>query len=314
MKNIFKIVLYSALLIFSLCGCINVGRNTTDNKVNKTPTVETSEITETPEQGKSELPGEDPCSEPVDANRIIVLDPGHGKSSALMSEQEKMDNGYTYIEGKGWGEWRHFKSGTMWQECEGRGCSGRAPQNGGCWYSIGSGDRDTEPDINYNNAINAKKHLESMGYTVRLTRGENESPAITQRIKKCYPNSDISAKPDALAYVCIHSNAGGGRGTCYISLSGIYDQSGIQVDYVDAGNGLGKSINDHIVESTSLSAWGTGEYTGYPELILFCKSPVPVAYMEIGFYDNPSDLNILRRESDGIGKAIAEGINEFFKE
>ena len=306
--------MYSVLLVLALCGCVNIGRNTTDKKFNKTPSGEIYEIPETPQEEQSDLPEEYHGSEPVVAHKVIVLDPGHGKSSSLMSDQEKIDNGYTYIQGKGWGEWRHFKSGTMWQECEGQGCSGRAPQNGGCWYSIGSGDRDTEPDINYNNAINAKKHLESMGYTVRLTRGENESPTITQRIKKCYPNSDTSAKPDALAYVCIHSNAGGGSGSCYISLSGIYDQSGIQVDYVDAGNGLGKSINDCIVKNTSLSAFGTGEYTNYPELILFCKSPVPVAYMEIGFFDNPSDLNILRSESDSIGKAIAEGIDEFFKE
>ena len=82
--------------------------------------------------------------------------------------------------------------------------------------------------------------------------------------------------------------------------------------YIKAGNELGKIINDTIVQNTSLSACGTGRYDGYPELVLFCKSPVPVAYMEIGFYDNQNDLGILQTESDSIGKAIAVGLNSYF--
>ncbi|MBE7043292.1 MAG: hypothetical protein E7399_07360 [Ruminococcaceae bacterium] len=248
------------------------------------------------------------------ASKIIVLDPGHGKSSSLMSEKEKIDAGYTYIPGRGWGEWRHFKSGTMWQDCEGFGCSGRAPKNGGCWYPITAGDRDTEPDLNYNNALNAKKYLEQMGYTVRLTRGQNDNPSITDRIKQCYPDGNTNLAPDAAAYICIHANAGGGRGSCYISLSGLYDQSGIPENYIQAGNMLGQSINNQIIQNTSMPIHGNGIYTTYPELILFCKSPVPVAYMEIGFYDNASDLWILQNESDGIGKSIAQGIDAYYEQ
>lgn len=243
---------------------------------------------------------------------IIVLDPGHGKSSAHLSEQDKINSGYSYVSGRGWGEWRHFKSGTMWQDCEGEGCSGRAPINGGCWYPISAGYRDIEPELNYSNAISTKKYLEQMGYIVRLTRGPDDFPSISQRIKSCYPNGDTTLAPDATAYVCIHSNAGGGRGSCYISLSGIYDQNGIPENYVDIGNALGKSINDSIVRNTSMTMCGNGVYNSYPELVLFCKSPVPVAYLEIGFYDNSSDLDILRNESDMIGKAIAEGIDAYY--
>ncbi len=243
---------------------------------------------------------------------VVVLDPGHGKSSSLMTDEEKRAYGYTLI-GGGWGEWRHFKSGTMWQDCEGTGCSGRVPSGGSCWYPIGHGDRDTEPDINYNNAVNAKKYLEELGYTVRITRSQNENPSLTQRLRYCYPDLDISKQPDASAYVCLHSNAGGGSGSCYISLSGLYDQLGKGENYIEAGNELGKIINDSIVQNTSLSACGIGRYDGYPELVLFCKSPVPVAYMEIGFYDNENDLGILQNESENIGKAIAEGVDSYFK-
>ncbi len=244
--------------------------------------------------------------------RVIVLDAGHGKSSSLMSDAEKESNGWVK-NGGAWGEWRHWKSGTTWVDCQGSGCSGRAPSNGGCWYPIGYGDRETEPTLALNNTLAAKKYLEQMGYTVRLTRSSNnENPSITRRIASCYPNKDTSLSPDADAFICIHSNAGGGRGSCYMALSGVYDQGEIPQNYIDASNALGKSINDKIVASTGLAAAAGGRYEGFPTTILFCKSPVLVAYLEIGFYDNASDLAILQNSSDAIGKAIAEGIDAYF--
>ena len=39
---------------------------------------------------------------------------------------------------------------------------------------------------------------------------------------------------------------------------------------------------------------------------------MPIAYKEIGFYDS-SDLSILQSSSDEIGKAIAEGVDEYLK-
>ncbi len=239
---------------------------------------------------------------------VILLDPGHGKSSGAMTDEEKQNSGWVYNENKGqWGEWRHWKMGTFGDDCYGSGCSGRVPTNGSCWYPIGNGDRDAEPDINLQNALAAEKYLEDTGlYEVELTRRTNdENPSITNRIRQCY---DIGAA----AYVCIHSNAGGGTGSAYIELSGEYDQSNIPSDYVTQSNALGKAINDRIINQTSLDAFSGGCYEGSPELIVFCKSPVICAYLEIGFFDDANDLNILQTESDQIGKAIADGIIEFF--
>ncbi|MCD8391402.1 MAG: N-acetylmuramoyl-L-alanine amidase [Firmicutes bacterium] len=251
-------------------------------------------------------------SQTQNSGKIIVLDPGHGKSSSLMSDSEKTQYGWVYNSARGqWGEWRHFKYGTKNEDCGGSGCSQRVTPSGGCWYAIGDGDRDTEPQINLNNCLAAKKYLEEMGYTVRLTRSSNdENPSITQRLTYCYPNNDTTASPDVLAYVCVHSNAGGGSGTSYIALEGEYDQPEIPSNYVEASNALGKSINDAIAASTALS--GNAPITFEPELIAFCKSPVICAYLEIGFFDNSSDLSILQNDYDTIGKAIAEGIDSYF--
>ena len=64
---------------------------------------------------------------------------------------------------------------------------------------------------------------------------------------------------------------------------------------------------------TSLNLYNSGEITWEPELIAFCKSPVPCGYLEIGFFDNSSDLDIINAEFNNIGMAIAKGVDEFCK-
>lgn len=242
---------------------------------------------------------------------VIVLDAGHGKSSSAMSAEEKKDEGYEYNEQLGaWGEWRHYKSGTFGDECHGSGCTLTAPPNGSCWYPMGNGDRSTEPEINMDNTLAAKKYLEEMGYEVRLTRENNEeNPSMTKRVSYCFPNNDTSVEPDAALYVCLHSNAGGGRGTSYISLAGEYMQSFIPDNYIELSNRAGDIINRKVAAASGLGANAPIGGEGY--LILFNKCPVPIAYMEIGFFDSSSDLAILRSSSDEIGRAVAEGVNEY---
>ena len=243
---------------------------------------------------------------------VVVLDPGHGKSSGAMTAEEKTAYGWVQNSSGNWGEWRHWKSGTVWQDCNGSGCNGRAPSGGGCWYPIGNGDRDIEPDINLQNALAAKRYLEDRGYTVRMTRTTNdENPSLTRRLTNCYPNNDINSAPDAIAYVCIHSNAGGATGSAYLSLSSGYDHAYSCANYEDEGNYLGRLINDRIVSESSMGQYSDGHYAGQPDLILFHKSPVPIAYLEIGFFDDSGDLSILRSESNQIGTAIAEGIIDY---
>ena len=254
----------------------------------------------------------DKTNEPsVPQKTVVVLDAGHGKSSSEMSSDEKTAEGYEYNEDRGsWGEWRHYKNGTYGDDCYGSGCTLTAPENGSCWYPMGNGDRDTEPDINLQNTLAAKQYLEAMGYEVRLTRTSNEqNPSMNKRMSYCFPNNDITRQPDAALYVCIHSNAGGGSGTSYISLEGAYGQSLIPPDYVETSNAAGSIINGKVAAASGLRENGAIGGEGY--LILFNKCPVPIAYLEIGFFDNSSDLAILNSSHDEIGRAIAEGVDEY---
>ncbi len=300
------VVLLSLIIVLELGYIVKI------NIINKEETSNTDAVqaTELPVVGQTQQP------EPVYNSRIIVIDPGHGKSSSLMTSEEKAASGWVQNNSGAWGEWRHYKKGSSTVNCEGSGCNGRVTPNGACWYPIGNSDRNTEPDINLKNALAAKKHLEGLGYTVRLTRATNdENPSITKRLSYCHPDNDTTKQPDALAFVCLHSNASGGsgRGSAYISAQDPYDQAWINADYSEKSNTLGKMCNDNIVNMTSLSEHGNGVIAWEPELIAFCKAPVPCAYLEIGFFDNGSDLSILNSEYNNIGLAIAKGVDEFCK-
>ena len=248
----------------------------------------------------------------TDTRKIIVLDAGHGKSSLAMSDEEKEEAGYEYnAETGNWGEWRHYKDGTFGEDCHAADCTKLSPAGGSCWYSMGYGDRDTEPEINLNNALAAKAYLERLGYEVRMTRTTNdENPSMNKRVSYCFHDNDTSAAPDASAYICIHSNAGGGHGTSYISLAGQYRQDFISDDYIDRSNTMAKALNSAVARETGLME---NRYVDSPYLILFGKCPVPIAYLEIGFYDNDSDMEILAASADSIGKAIAKALDEYLK-
>ena len=100
----------------------------TDN--NKNSVSDNTNTNEDAQPNTSESGSDNSTSTVSHGKGIIVLDPGHGKSSSSMSKEEKQNDGWIYNSAKGgWGEWRHWKSGTTWQDCNGSGCTGRAPQN-----------------------------------------------------------------------------------------------------------------------------------------------------------------------------------------
>lgn len=237
----------------------------------------------------------------------VFLDAGHGKSSSLMSDDEKPKYGWIQNANGEWGEWRHWRNGKYGADCA---ANDGGEQDGDCWYPIENGDRDAEPDINMQNCLAAKEHLEQIGYKVILSRESNyENPSVTKRIN----DAKLS---DADFYICVHSNTGGSNGSAYIALSekGDYYAQHAYTEYAAHSNTLSKMINDRIVAQTSLEAYSGGCIGNMPYLILFHKSPMICAYLEIGFFDNESDMGILNDEYDKIGLAIAEGIDEYCNE
>ena len=244
---------------------------------------------------------------------VVVLDPGHGKSAFLMTDREKEEAGWVRNEKGVWGDWAHYAVGSGSEPCLGLYCSFAPEDPDTCFSQMVKSDRRTEPEINLTNALAAGRYLERAGYEVRLTRTTNEeNPSFTRRLSYCFPDNDNTLEPDADVFVCIHSNAGGTKGSAYIAPSGTYDQAWIPADYVEKSCRLGRLCNDAIVENSSLRKWANGVITFLPDLIVFRKAPVPCAYLEIGFFDDSSDLAVLRSESDRIGYGIAQGVHAYF--
>lgn len=82
------------------------------------------------------------------------MTPDTGKSSSEMTSDEKTAEGYEYNESKGnWGEWRHYKNGTFGENCHGSGCTLGRLKTRRVGDSMGNADRDTEPQINLDNAL-----------------------------------------------------------------------------------------------------------------------------------------------------------------
>lgn len=297
------VVFLAAVFVFFVFATVQTTRKSESNP----PPESTSEPTMPPETEEPALE----VMEIAEEKKIIVLDAGHGKSSGTMTTAEKEAEGYMYSEvTDSWGEWRHYKNGTFGEDCYGSQCTLTVPQGGSCWYPMENADRDTEPEVNLANALAAKRYLEEMGYEVRMTRNTNdENPSMNRRVSYCFPNNDIMQNPDASLYICLHSNAGGGSGTSYIHLEGNYLQTNIPPDYREASNAAGEIINARVAAATGLKK--NPPITGEGYLILFNKCPVPIAYLEIGFYDNANDLAILNSSSDAIGKAVAEGVEQY---
>ena len=69
----------------------------------------------------------DPITSTTNDKVIIVLDPGHGKSSKSMSKEEKEKAGFITTSGVSWGEWMHWAN-----DGHTGGCNGIARKRNGC--------------------------------------------------------------------------------------------------------------------------------------------------------------------------------------
>ena len=233
----------------------------------------------------------------------VFIDPGHGPST--FNDAQMTAAGYSKNSSGKWGEWRHYDgSGKVGTNCN--NCKKDASHN--CWYPFANALRDKEPELTYAIATELSTILQSRGYEVAMSRNASEHPSIGKRAKDAH---DFGAS----IQVCIHCNAGGGSGIAYCSPAGggygtnSYKLSDWQTKSLD----LNKKILNGIKAKTTFSLYNSGVINNYGYLILYEKASCPTAYLEIGFYDNASDLSKLQNEKNKIAEGIADGIDAYFK-
>lgn len=136
-------------------------------------------------------------------------------------------------------------------------------------------------------AVAAESALKRCGFEVkRAPKGQNMYTSI---------NESNNFKADV--HVCIHTNAGGGKGTNVF----VYNNSDTNLKYA-------KPVYDELVK---LTGKGRGIKT-YPELAEINQTNAKCVYCECEFHDNAERAKWIVNNTTKIGEAIAKGICKAF--
>lgn len=131
----------------------------------------------------------------------------------------------------------------------------------------------------------AEKYLKANGYTVKVGDNSKEG-SYTQRVTD-------SNKWGADVHICIHTNAGGGKGTevlCYPD---------------NRKNKYVLGVYNRVAKLTPTSDRGIKSNTGLYEIK---HTSATCVYVECEFHDNKSTENWIDSNIDALGKAIAQGM------
>lgn len=215
-----------------------------------------------------------PSAKPVLPNgeKIVVIDAGHGGSDpgtqgALMNDEEMAA----------------FKAALETTE----------PIL--ATMSAGSGKVYYEKDIALKVAKKVQSKLEAKGVKVIMTRTGDTYPTLDER-------PELANSNGAAIFLSIHLNA---------TTASVTAANGIEIYYSEQNNGDGygitsKEMADIILKSTVKSTMAKSRGVKSGNLLVTRKSQMPANLIEIGFMNNPQELEKLI--TDSYQESIAEGI------
>ena len=162
-------------------------------------------------------------------------------------------------------------------------------------WNVGIGDYGTEEERMNQIADVVERELKSMGYDVRRNNPEN---TLAQTVRE-------SNQIGPAVHVAIHSNASGP--------SSIGKGPEIYANRPNtSGARLAQYIYDEIEKIYPNPEAGRGVlYT--KNLYEVVKTLAPAILLEVAFHDNKEDANWIKNNIENIGRAIAIGINNYFK-
>lgn len=161
-----------------------------------------------------------------------------------------------------------------------------------------------EKDCNYQTAIGLKKKLESKGVKVYLTRSNDSTVSLSERVNlanriaKDNPNSKI-------IFISIHHNAGGGdRSECIHS---IYRGEGLR-----AAELIGGELQSHLGQAKKIYEKRGSDNKDYYYVIK--NTSMNAIIVEVAFLDNINDVKICDtvEEQQRNGEVIGCGVLKWF--
>lgn len=232
--------------------------------------------TKEPSETASPTPTPTPTPMYYDTRKIVVLDAGHGgydpgASGYLMTEEEKA----AYL------------------------AALESPDSLIASMETGSGEKIDEKDVALIVTKKIKKNLEDNGIEVILTREGDTYPTLDSR-------PELANTEGAVIFVSIHLNS---------TVSPVTGAKGIEIYYSTQNNDdeigitskeLAEEILDCVIDSTD--AYSRGVKSG--NLLVNRKCLMPSALVEIGFMNNPVELELMIDEEyqDKLAVGIARGI------
>lgn len=248
--------------------------------------VDIPEETPTPSTSPSTKPTETPESTPkaieYDSRKIVVLDAGHGgidpgTSGFLMTDEEKE----AYINAV---------------ENDDSLISSMKHGTGEVWY---------EKTIALSVVKKIKENLEDNDIEVILTRKGDTYPTLDER-------PELANEEGAVIFVSVHLNS---------TLSEVTMANGVEVYYSTQNNDdelgvtsqeLAQEILDCVIDATDANSRGVKS----GNLLVNRKCMMPSALIEIGFMNNPEELEHLIDEDyqDKLAAGIARGIIQMHEE
>ncbi len=152
----------------------------------------------------------------------------------------------------------------------------------------------SEKNITLDISKRVQKLLEKKGYEVYMTRDKDETVSLQERV-------DISENVNPDIFVSIHVNS-----------SNSESPHGLETHYYkDNSLQLAKTVHASMLNNISANNRGLFKSKFY----VINHTTAPAILVEIGFLSNPSERAQLVTESrkQATAKAIAEGINDYFK-
>ena len=260
-----------------------------DKNADVTPN-ETPEPTASPSAKPSSKPTANPSASPsasptpsatpkpikYNSEKIVVIDAGHGGSDPgasgyLMTEEEK-EAYYAALEST------EVILPTM---------------------KPGTGKKYDEKDIALTVAKKVRDNLKDNGIKVIMTRDKDVYPTLDAR-------PELANEEGAVIFVSIHLNSTTSAVTAAKGIEVYYSEQNNDDDISLTSKQLATILLDKVLDSTD--AKSRGVKTG--NLLVNRKCMMPSALIEIGFMNNPDELELMATESyqDKLAAGISQGI------
>lgn len=157
-----------------------------------------------------------------------------------------------------------------------------------------------EKDVNLEVALKLQAALEEEGYSVMITRNDDESLSLLER-------TEFANEVGAELFISLHQNSYG-EDTSVNGIEVYYNNREKSVESEE----IAQLIQDGLITETGAKDRGIRAYN---ELVVTRETTMPSCLIEMGYMSNPTELALMNSDSyqDKMVTGIVNGINQFFE-